>query len=101
MRETILTGSMKTAISETERRRKIQHEYNMKHNIVPTEIQKEIRPSMLAAAEQEGDTAMPEGNAAEIVKELNREMKRASRDMDFERAAMLRDKIKQYRTKTP
>lgn len=92
-----ITGSMKAAISETERRRKIQHEYNTEHHIVPTEIQKEIRASMLAQISPEEDSAPLKGNANAIIKELNREMKKASHDMDFERAALLRDKIKRYR----
>ncbi|MBI3442972.1 MAG: excinuclease ABC subunit UvrB [Candidatus Sungbacteria bacterium] len=92
-----ITGSMKSAINETQRRRKIQHEYNIEHDITPTEIKKEIRASMLAQISPEEDAAPLEGNAAAIIKELDREMKKASRSMDFERAALLRDKIKKYR----
>ena len=92
-----ITGSMEAAIGETERRRKIQYEYNIEHNITPTEIQKEIRASMLAHIEPEEDEVTLKGNTTAIIKELDREMKKAARTMDFERAALLRDKIKKYR----
>lgn len=92
-----ITRSMKAAISETERRRKIQAQYNVKHHITPTEIRKEIRASMLAQISPEEDNVPRKGNTNAIIKELDREMKKASRDMDFERAALLRDKIKKYR----
>ncbi|MBI4224831.1 MAG: excinuclease ABC subunit UvrB [Candidatus Sungbacteria bacterium] len=92
-----VTGSMKAALGETERRRTIQHEYNVAHGIVPTEIKKEIRASMLGETEPEEDSIPRTGTAEAIIKELDREMKKASREMDFERAAILRDKIKKYR----
>jgi excinuclease ABC subunit B len=93
----VMTGSMKAALGETSRRRKIQADYNTRHHIIPTEIKKEIRASMLAQIEPEDDLTPREGNTNAIIKELDREMKKASRAMDFERAALLRDKIKKYR----
>ena len=91
-----VTGSMKAAISETNRRRNIQAQYNKTHNITPKEIKKEIRKSLREEIAAEED-AMPEGTAKQIIKELRRQMKKAARDMDFERAAKIRDRIKKLR----
>ncbi|MBI4137750.1 MAG: UvrB/UvrC motif-containing protein, partial [Candidatus Sungbacteria bacterium] len=89
------TDSMKAAISETERRQKVQAEYNQTHNITPRQIQKEIRASMLDEAKKD-EPALPEGPTKEIIKALEREMKRAAKEMDFERAAEIRDRIRKY-----
>ena len=91
-----VTGSMKAAISETNRRRNIQAQYNKTHNITPKEIKKESRKSLREEIAAEED-AMPEGTAKQIIKELRRQMKKAARDMDFERAAKIRDRIKKLR----
>jgi excinuclease ABC subunit B len=91
----IVTGSMKAAIGETNRRRKVQEEYNRTHGIAPKQIEKAIRRSILEEAKREETIPLPEGPTAEIVKSLEREMKKAAREMDFERAAKLRDRIKQ------
>ena len=91
-----LTGSMRSAIRETNRRRAIQEAYNREHNITPRQIEKAIRDSMREENKDDIDF-MPEGPAKEIVKELEREMKRAAKKMDFELAARIRDRIKKYR----
>ncbi|MEK7082414.1 MAG: excinuclease ABC subunit UvrB [Patescibacteria group bacterium] len=91
-----MTGSMRAAISETSRRRKIQEEHNRAHHITPQKIEKAIRES-LHEEKKDGGEALPEGPTKEIVKELERQMKKAAREMDFEGAALLRDRIRKYR----
>lgn len=89
-----ITGSMKAAINETNRRRKIQEEYNKQRGITPKQIEKAIRQSILEEARKEEEIPLPEGPAKEIVKSLEKEMRRAARDMDFELAARIRDRMK-------
>ncbi|MBI2122451.1 MAG: excinuclease ABC subunit UvrB [Candidatus Sungbacteria bacterium] len=89
-----MTGSMRAAINETNRRRKIQEDYNREHGITPVQIKKEIRKSLLEEAKKEDEFPLPEGPAKEIIKSLEREMKKASREMNFELAAKIRDHIK-------
>ncbi len=91
----MLTGSMKAAIHETRRRRAIQEKYNREQGITPQKIEKAIRKSMLEQKKDDVDS-LPEGPTKEIVKELEREMKRAAKAMDFELAAKLRDRIRKY-----
>ncbi len=97
-----ITGSMKTAIDETKRRRKIQEQYNLEHNIKPKSIEKGIRDVIEATrvAEEEvkyGKVSTQEVLSTEefekLIKNLEREMMRAAKDLQFERAAELRDKI--------
>ena len=97
-----ITGSMKTAIDETKRRRKIQEQYNLEHNIKPKSIEKGIRDVIEATrvAEEEvkyGKASIQEVLSTEefekLIKNLEKEMMRAAKDLQFERAAELRDKI--------
>ena len=94
-----ITDSMKVAIEETNRRRKIQMEYNEKHNIVPQTIKKEI-PDLIQATivtDEQADYDKPaldklsKKERQQIIDELEAEMKQAARDLQFERAAELRD----------
>ncbi len=99
-----ITGSMQEALSETERRRKLQAEFNREHNIVPRTIKKAIAGSIKTiceadyfkaprVAEEEGKY----GTVSEVEKEiekLQKEMKTAAGKLEFERAAVLRDRIK-------
>ncbi|MBD7937065.1 excinuclease ABC subunit UvrB [Cytobacillus sp. Sa5YUA1] len=97
-----MTDSMTKAISETERRRSIQEDYNTKHGITPQTIQKEIRDVIRAT--QAAETP-EEYNSADKLSQLNKkerqkliadmekEMKTAAKDLNFERAAELRDLI--------
>ena len=93
-----LTDSMEKAISETNRRRKIQEQYNKEHNIVPKTIQKSIRESIKASivedAKQEFNISA-EADIDEIVNKLTDEMLKAAQKMEFEKAAEIRDKIKE------
>jgi excinuclease ABC subunit B len=86
-----ITGSMKSAIREVERRRKIQQQYNKKHNITPQAIVKEIKNWQFASKEKQ---IMAEFSAINDIKILEAEMKQAAANLDFERAAEIRDLIK-------
>lgn len=94
-----VTESMEKAIDETARRRTIQEEYNRKHDITPETIKKEIRKSLLEelAPKSEEEFFLPAGPTREMVLALEREMKRAAKEMNFELAARIRDKIRKYR----
>ena len=91
-----LTGSIRAALKETERRRKIQKIYNREHNITPRQIKKEIRKSILEEAEKE-DIFMSEGPTKEILKSLEKEMKKAVKELNFELAAKIRDRIRNFK----
>jgi len=97
-----ITGSMKGAVDETNRRRRTQLEYNKKHHITPETIQKAIhdigeRVKQLqpeAEVTQELDlTKVPKDQVKGLVHDLTREMMVAAKQMDFERAAILRDQM--------
>lgn len=100
-----ITDSMQNAIDETKRRRDIQNLYNEEHNIIPKTIQKNIRDSIEATkvAEEEvvygiSDTDDKDEIRANIDK-LKSEMIEAAQNLQFERAAELRDKVKQLEEK--
>ncbi|MBP2029022.1 excinuclease ABC subunit B [Acetoanaerobium pronyense] len=100
-----ITGSMERAISETNRRREIQINYNKEHNITPTTVFKEIRGIIAAtkAAENEGsygvrETIDREKLIEEIVR-LNTDMMEAAEALEFEKAASLRDRIRELENK--
>jgi excinuclease ABC subunit B len=97
-----MTGSMQRAIDETYRRRRAQMEYNERHGIEPRGIEKAIRDISNrvkavaeAAAEYSanGVTQMPKDEIARLIKDLEVQMKQAAKDLEFEKAAMLRDQI--------
>ncbi len=100
------THSMSVAIGETDRRRKIQSDYNRKHDIEPQSIQKEI-VQLFDEAHAPDDAGMtvkdPEFEYGDIdnleatIEKLEAEMLLAARDLEFEKAARLRDRIKQLR----
>ena len=93
-----LTDSMEKAISETNRRRSIQEEYNEKHGITPQTIRKSVRDVIKATIvediEDEYDINK-EQTAEEIISTLTDEMLKHAQAMEFEKAAELRDKIKE------
>lgn len=89
-----ITGSMKAAINETRRRRKIQEEYNRSNGITPRQIKKEIRQTILDGTKKEERSPLPEGPAKELVKALKHEIKKAVKELNFELAAKIRDRIK-------
>ncbi len=98
----VITESMRKAVTETERRRKIQQQYNEEHGIIPKTIEKKVYDIIQAtkAVEEKnkfGFDKDPESMSIEELKKeiqkLDKEMKRAATDLQFERAAELRDKI--------
>lgn len=91
-----ITGSMKNAIAEVERRRKIQEDYNKKHGITPQAIIKEIRDWGFSSAKYSADkkeSIAEEFEAVHDRKLLEKEMKTAAKNLDFERATEIRDLI--------
>jgi excinuclease ABC subunit B len=101
-----ITGSMQKALNETERRRKIQEEYNRRMHINPETVKsniKDILSSIYEADYWTVPTAAEEmaeyGYEEDALKKLEAEMKEAAKKLDFERAAMIRDKIKGLRQK--
>jgi len=90
-----ITGSMKSAIKEVERRRKIQEEYNKEHNITPKAIIKNIKDWQLGSKEKQIEA---EFAAIHDIKFLEQEMKQAADNLDFERAAEIRDLILRLRS---
>ncbi len=94
-----VTGSMKRAISETERRRKIQSAYNKEHGIVPKTIIKEVKNSIgITGKKSSVDDIKPKDIPQEIEK-LKALMKVASAQLDFEKAIEIRDTISQLKKK--
>ena len=97
-----MTASMKAAISETERRRKIQKEYNEANGIIPKTIVKDVRDviEIGKAAEKRAEEKPEKLTAKErdkMVETLTRQMKLAAKNLEFEQAAYLRDRIAELR----
>ena len=99
-----VTGSMRQAIDETDRRRALQVAYNEKHGITPQGIQKAIRDitdGLRRVAEEPAEYAtaadLPKEEIARLIKELEGQMKTAARELEYERAALLRDQIVELR----
>lgn len=102
-----ITNSMEKTIDETNRRRSIQKEYNKEHNIVPKTIIKEIREVIEIStieedeasytSEASGDLLLDKKELAKHISKLEKEMKEAAKDLQFERAAVLRDEIERMK----
>lgn len=95
-----VTASMKAAIDETDRRREKQAEYNQQHNITPRGVNKAIDEGLRALIPQKEDTSkklnlkkIPKDEYPVLVRELTAQMELASANLEFERAAELRDSI--------
>lgn len=99
-----ITDSMAKAIGETERRRKLQMEYNEKHGIVPKTIIKDIRDTLGISYEEKdqkeklSELVKNKKKREKIIASLEKEMKQAAKRLDFEKAAELRDMIMELRT---
>lgn len=100
-----VTGSMQRAINETNRRRKIQQEYNEKHGIVPKTIIKEVR-DVIEIGKSEKNSLTKNGKSEKkltkfererLIEELGKQMKLAASKLEFEQAAYIRDRIKELR----
>lgn len=103
-----ISPAMKTAIDETDRRRKIQQDYNEAHGITPQTIKKDVRAVIEATKQIEPEDEFYKGRSpleltkkelAEYLKKLEAEMKQAAMDLQFERAAELRDRIFEYKVR--
>ena len=105
-----MTDSMNVALTETSRRRKIQQAYNEEHGITPQTIQKAVRDlisiSKTIAKEEQRFEKDPESMSREeleelekLVKEVEKQMKRAAADLNFEAAAELRDRMVELKTR--
>jgi len=101
------TSSIERALKETERRRKIQIDYNHAHNITPTTIRKAILADIGTYSTDKYEEVMVKDKEAEyippseiphLVEVLRREMKGAAEDLEFEKAAQLRDEIRKLKT---
>jgi excinuclease ABC subunit B len=97
-----VTGSMENAIMETERRRKIQLEYNREHGIIPKTIRKDIREVLEISSKAEvdqkaGGKKLSAREKQDLIAKLTAEMKNAAKMLEFEHAAYLRDKIKELK----
>ena len=93
-----LTPSMEKAISETNRRRKIQEAYNKEHNITPKTISKAIRETIKATYEADAPVSKdikPGETVEEVINRLTDEMLKYAQNLEFEKAAEVRDKIKE------
>ena len=101
----VMTDSMKNAIEETNRRREIQERYNEEHGITPTTIKKAVR-DLIAVSKAVAQTEMnlkndPESMSTKVLKnliqQLEKQMRQAATDLNFEQAAELRDKMSELK----
>ncbi len=102
-----ISSAMKAAMDETERRRKIQDDYNKANGITPQSVKKAVR-SVIEATKVAEETAEYNGKSpleltkkelADYVKKMEKEMKQAAADLQFERAAQLRDMVFEYKAR--
>ncbi len=98
-----ITGSIKRAVDETNRRRSIQKEYNRQHHITPRSISKAIRADIVPGKKTEIGAELFEDMPAEeilnIIIDLEAKMQRAAKQLEFEDAAALRDRIRELRSR--
>jgi excinuclease ABC subunit B len=105
-----VTDSMKQAVEETERRRKIQETFNAEHAITPKSIVKEVKDltdrvkqasglAMVAESRTPYVTAgnLPKDDLLRLIKDLEKQMKQAAKELEFEKAAMIRDQVMDLR----
>jgi excinuclease ABC subunit B len=102
----VMTRSIRAALSETDRRRAIQEAYNEEHGITPASIKKDIKAILTSVSEADyftvpvpeggtpGESDIPLEEIPAIIKSLEKEMREAAKELKFERAAEIRDRIK-------
>ena len=104
-----ITGSIKRAVEETERRREVQRIYNEEHNITPESIKKSISDILISICEADYYTVPLEveeemeplyGDIENQIVILEENMRKAAKKLEFEKAAMIRDKIKEIKSTT-
>ncbi len=102
----VMTGSMKRTIDETTRRRKIQQEYNEQHNITPTGVSKAVERGLRPDLPEEAKKAkldrkkIPKDEYGHLIKDLTAQMDLAAANLEFEKAAELRDIISDIKSKS-
>jgi excinuclease ABC subunit B len=102
-----VTRSMDAAIKETQRRRDIQMNYNRRNNITPVGISKSVKDTLRKVAEERAEyevqkpqaagATIPRDEIVKLTKELEKQMKQAAKDLEFEKAASLRDQLIELR----
>ncbi len=98
-----ITESMERAITETNRRREIQMQYNIEHNITPRSVKKEIGAGLRAIIPEKEEVTkldlkrIPPEELPSLIKELQSQMQLAAANLDFEQAALLRDQIEEIK----
>mgnify|MGYP004661968721 CR=1 FL=1 len=95
----VVSESMEIAIKETERRRKIQEEYNKEHNIIPKTIIKEIRDVISNIEETKKETKLTIKEKEQMIVKIEKEMQEAAKNLDFEKATELRDILFELKNK--
>ena len=100
----VITGSIQKALHETQRRRKIQEEYNKRMGITPETVKSNIKDILGSIYEADywtvpvvAEERIEYGYDEETLKKLEAEMKEAAKKLEFERAAQIRDKIKKIK----
>ena len=101
----VVTDSMRTAIEETNRRREIQEAYNKEHGITPQTIKKAVRDLISISKEiaqeelqlQKDPESMNRKELEKLIKQVEKKMKQAAADLNFEAAVELRDKMKELK----
>lgn len=103
-----VTGSMQRAIAETKRRRKIQEVYNQQHHITPKTIERAVRDDRLAGQKREVEdvpkiepTSVPPDELPFVIRQLTNQMDLAAKNLEFEKAAALRDEISKLEKNLP
>lgn len=94
----VITKSIKQAIDDTTERRKVQEQYNIEHNITPLSITKVLKPKEIKEEKEHAEIdlafkKLPKSEKKKVILDMNVEMKRAAENLEFERAARLRDEI--------
>jgi len=100
-----VSAAMREAIEECRRRREIQAAFNKKHHVTPASIEKAIRDGIEVWADEDADKIVAEAAGqneedylfSQMLSDLERDMELAARNLQFEKAAVIRDKIKEMR----
>ena len=97
----VITGSMQRAIDETNRRRKIQQEYNKKHGITPKTIIKEVKDTLTISKKLSDKDTLSEKERKQQIQEIEKQLEQVVKDLDFEKAIILRDRLLELKGETP